>query len=135
MECHMNQGRASREFAGAGVLLEPGMLDQVRLTWRLYRDRRVASRLKSAIPLLAAAYLISPVDLVPDFILGLGQLDDVGVLGIAIVMMTRLVPRFAPDAVVQEHLAEMGRTREAPSGRNAAPESGGVVDAAYRVRH
>jgi uncharacterized membrane protein YkvA (DUF1232 family) len=110
------------------------MLDQVRLTWRLYRDPRVASRLKSAIPLLAAAYLISPVDLLPDIILGLGQLDDLGVLGLAIVMMTRLVPRFAPDAIVQEHLAEMGRSRSTHSKPNEASGSRGVVDAAYRVR-
>lgn len=130
----MNTGRTRREYAGAGVLFEPGMWDQVRLTWRLYRDPRVASRLKSAIPLLAALYLISPVDVLPDVILGLGQLDDLGVIGLAIVMMTRLVPRFAPDSIVQEHLAKMGGTRTSNPQSRPPSNPRGVVDATYRVR-
>lgn len=130
----MNDGPTRRDFSGAGVIFEPGMWDQMRLTWRLYRDGRVNSRLKSAIPLLAAVYLISPVDVLPDVILGLGQLDDLGVIGLAIVMMTRLVPRFAPDAIVQEHLAEMGRMRESNAESNQTSNTRDVVDAAYRIR-
>ena len=49
-----------------------------RLAWRLLRDKRVTS-LKYAIPLLLLAYLLSPVDAIPDLLLGIGQTDDLGV--------------------------------------------------------
>jgi uncharacterized membrane protein YkvA (DUF1232 family) len=35
-------------------------------------------------PLAALAYLVSPIDLIPDTILGLGLLDDVGVIGFVV---------------------------------------------------
>jgi uncharacterized membrane protein YkvA (DUF1232 family) len=30
------------------------------------------------------AYIISPIDLIPDYILGFGQIDDVFILGLAL---------------------------------------------------
>jgi uncharacterized membrane protein YkvA (DUF1232 family) len=46
-----------------------------RLAWSLARDPRV-SRTRRVAVMAAAAYLVSPIDLVPGFIPVLGQLDD-----------------------------------------------------------
>ena len=51
------------------------MYQQARLIYALMRDPEVPIYLK-AIPFSAIAYLIMPFDLIPDFALGLGQLDD-----------------------------------------------------------
>jgi uncharacterized membrane protein YkvA (DUF1232 family) len=119
---------------GAEALLEPGILDELRLSWRLLRDPRVAPRLKIFVPILAALYLVSPIDLVPDLFLGLGQIDDLGVLALAILALTRLVPRLAPPAVVREHMSGLGMSGAAP--RADAPGGGAesVIDARFRVR-
>ena len=49
-----------------------------RLAWRLARDRRVGGTRRAAV-LGAAAYLASPIDLVPGIIPVAGQLDDAAV--------------------------------------------------------
>jgi len=84
----------------------------LRLTWRLLRDDRVPAWTK-AIPAAAVAYVLFPLDLLIDPILGLGQLDDIAVAVLAVKMFIEACP---PD-IVQEH-------REALEG---------VVDADYRV--
>lgn len=128
----MAEGKRGRSFGGAEAVFEPGTIDQLRLAWRLVRDPRVTSRVKTAVPLIAAAYLLSPIDLVPDFLLGLGQIDDVGVVGVALLVLTRLLPRLAPAAVVDEHRRAMGRAGHFAGGEDVA---GGraVVDAEFRV--
>jgi len=118
-------------FAGAGKLLEPGMRQRLLLSWRLLRDPRVAPRLKLVAPAVALLYLVSPVDLVPDLLVGLGQLDDLGVVAVAILLLTRLLPRLAPPEVVREHLAGMGIQVNDPGG--SADRR--VVDARYTVRN
>jgi uncharacterized membrane protein YkvA (DUF1232 family) len=54
-----------------------------RLAWRLARDDRL-SRARQAALLAGAAYLVSPIDLVPGFIPVVGQLDDAVVVLLAI---------------------------------------------------
>lgn len=49
-----------------------------RLAWRLSRDSRISGRRRAAV-LAAAAYLASPIDLVPGIIPVAGQLDDAAV--------------------------------------------------------
>ena len=53
----------------------------LKLVWRLILDRRVPLFTK-IIPLLALAYLVSPYDIVADFIPILGQFDDLIVVGL-----------------------------------------------------
>ena len=55
------------------------------------RDPRVPWYAK-AIALATAAYALSPIDLIPDFIPVLGYLDDLIIVPVAIVLTVRMVP-------------------------------------------
>jgi uncharacterized membrane protein YkvA (DUF1232 family) len=57
--------------------------DCLVLVSRLARDRRI-SRPRRALLWLVLAYLALPIDLVPDFLPGIGQLDDAVLLGVAL---------------------------------------------------
>ncbi len=57
--------------------------DCLVLISRLARDRRV-SRPRRVALFIAVGYLALPIDLVPDFLPGIGQLDDAVVLGLAL---------------------------------------------------
>ena len=100
---------------------------RARLSWRLLRDPRVATWMKTSVPAIANAYLILPIDLIPDWFLGIGQIDDLGVLGIAILAMTRILPRIAPKELVAEHLAEMHGAKGRPRGERD------VIDTTFSV--
>lgn len=70
----------------------------VKLVWRLARDPRVPARSKAVLVVLGG-YLASPYDVIPDFIPGLGQLDDIVVIAFA---LDQMVNRVAPE-IVREH--------------------------------
>lgn len=55
------------------------------------RDPRVPWHAK-ALALATAAYALSPIDLIPDFIPLLGYLDDLVILPLAILATVRLIP-------------------------------------------
>lgn len=59
--------------------------------WIAARDPRVPWHVK-ALCAAIAAYALSPIDLIPDFIPVLGYLDDVILLPLAILVAVRLVP-------------------------------------------
>lgn len=110
----------------AGLLV--GTIRQAQLWWRLLRDGRVPPWTK-LVPLLALLYILFPLDLVADPILGLGQLDDLAVLFIGMEVFVRL----SPGDVVEEIWQELhpGRRRSEASG---APEGAApTVDATCRV--
>ncbi len=46
------------------------------------------------LPALALLYAISPIDLIPDFVLGIGALDDLAILAFAIPMLLKEVDKF-----------------------------------------
>ena len=69
--------------------------DCVVLLQRLLRDRRVPRRSRIVLGLLLA-YLLSPLDLVPDFVPVAGHLDDALVLALA---LRYLVAAAGPDVV------------------------------------
>ena len=62
--------------------------DCLVLVSRLARDRRI-SRARRPILFLVLAYLALPIDLVPDFLPGIGQLDDAVLLGLALRVLVR----------------------------------------------
>jgi uncharacterized membrane protein YkvA (DUF1232 family) len=81
---------------------------QLQLAWRLFWDDRVSFWLK-LIPPAAIAYVLMPVDILPDLVPGAGQLDDVAILLLALKLFIELAP---PD-VRREHLRALGaRMRE-----------------------
>jgi len=67
------------------------LLEQLRLAVRLLREPRVPAVLK-VLPGLAAVYVLSPVDFIPDVIPGLGQFDDLAVLVFTLELFIRLCP-------------------------------------------
>jgi uncharacterized membrane protein YkvA (DUF1232 family) len=71
--------------------------DCMVLVSRLARDPRVP-RARRALLFIVLGYLALPIDLVPDFLPGIGQLDDAVVLGLAL----RLVVRGGGSALVRE---------------------------------
>ena len=62
---------------------------------RLRRDARVPRRAKAAM-VLAGLWVLSPIDLIPEFLPVIGPLDDVIVLAVALRYAARLVP---PDVL------------------------------------
>ena len=58
------------------------LLSLVRDYWK--GDYREVSIKSLIIFVLTSAYIISPVDLIPDYIIGFGQLDDLGILGLSL---------------------------------------------------
>ena len=72
--------------------------DCLVLLRRLLRDPRIPRRRKAVLAPLVA-YLAMPLDLVPDFIPVLGQLDDALVVALAL----RFMLRGAPPGLLAEH--------------------------------
>lgn len=73
-----------------------------RLAWRLARDRRVP--LRARLPLGAlVVYLAMPLDIIPDFIPVVGQLDDLLVAGLAVWWFVRT----CPPEVAREQIARL----------------------------
>lgn len=76
------------------------VVDQGWLTWKLLFDKRVPVWMK-AVAIAPLIYVISPIDIIPDVILGLGQLDDIGI----ILAGMRLFESLVPADIVAEHRA------------------------------
>jgi uncharacterized membrane protein YkvA (DUF1232 family) len=78
-----------------------------RLAWRLSRDQRLTGRRRAAV-LGAAAYLASPIDLVPGLIPVAGQLDDAAVALLGL----RYALRGLPASERAAHLSVVGVAEE-----------------------
>jgi len=96
---------------------------QLRLVWFLFWDRDVPIYLK-LLPVLAIIYALSPIDLIPDVIIGLGQLDDLTMLLVG----GKVFIELAPPQVVARHLRLMHASKEelAAAEANSDPE---IIDA------
>ena len=108
----------------ASLLVE--LVRNGRLVWRLLRDARVATATKLLIPGLVGAYLLWPVDLLPDVIPFLGQIDDLVLLALG----AKLFIQLCPPEIVQQHRTDLAD--RACASRSAEVE-GEVVDGEYRV--
>src|SRR5882757_6544312 len=82
---------------------------------RAARDPRVPWYAK-AVAILVAAYALSPIDLIPDFIPVLGHLDDLVLLPLGILLVVRLIPA----DVMAEHRAAAMLALDQPTSRTAA---------------
>ena len=118
-----------QSFDGTNTQSKTGVLTEImrnaQLAWHLLTDHRVSLLLKLIIPGLMLGYLIFPVDLLPDFIPVLGQLDDLAILALGI----KLFIEVCPKAIVREYRGEAG------SASSPAEPTGNTdtIDADYRV--
>lgn len=103
--------------------LLPKAMKFARLVWRLTFDKRVSIFLRALVP-LALLYVISPYDILRDRIPILGRFDDLIILGLALLFLTKL----APANVVDEH---MDRVPESNRPEDKDPEK--VVDGTSRL--
>lgn len=91
-----------------------------RLILRLMLDKRVPIRSKFIIP-LGIIYMLSPIDIIPDFIIGLGWLDDI----FAIVATVILFLLSIPSNILREHLT---------GERTPSPEQDeNIIDGSSRI--
>lgn len=82
--------------------------DKLALGRAIFRDARVP-RWARFVAVALALYLASPIDLVPDFIPLLGQLDDVLIVLVGGALLVRAVPA----AIIEEHLTRLEARRAA----------------------
>jgi uncharacterized membrane protein YkvA (DUF1232 family) len=104
------------------------LLSRIRLSWRLLRDPVVPAFVK-ALTLVPLAYVAFPLDVLPDVIPLLGQLDDLGVALAAIEAFIGL----CPGPAVEHHRAAVEAGR--PFSPLQPPPSSGdgtVIDAEFR---
>jgi uncharacterized membrane protein YkvA (DUF1232 family) len=83
--------------------------------WLAARDPRVPWYAK-ALALAVAAYALSPIDLIPDFIPVIGYLDDLIIVPLGILAVVKLVPH----DLMAEFRAEAERRAGAPRSLAAA---------------
>ncbi|MQG71622.1 MAG: DUF1232 domain-containing protein [SAR202 cluster bacterium] len=103
--------------------LLPKAMKFARLVWRLTFDKRVSIFLRALVP-IALLYVISPYDILKDRIPIIGRFDDLIILGLALLFLTKL----APPNVVDEH---MDRVPESNRPEDKDPEK--VVDGSSRL--
>jgi hypothetical protein len=106
-----------------GVLTLLSMTGIPRLILRLMLDRRVPLKLKLLLP-AAVVYIISPIDLAPDFIPILGRIDDLLALLLAGLLLILLTPRDVLMEVAGRP-GHQGGSRKPDDGRT-------VIDGEYR---
>jgi uncharacterized membrane protein YkvA (DUF1232 family) len=90
----------------AGKRKDPGFFrevwQQARLVYYLLRDPEVPFYLK-LLPFTAVIYLLWPIDLLPDVLLGLGQLDDLT----ALLVSSKVFIELAPPHVVVRYMEQI----------------------------
>jgi len=92
-----------------------GIKRDVHAVYLAARDPRTPWYAK-ALAFIVAAYAISPIDLIPDFIPVLGYLDDVIIVPLGIMAVVRLVP---PE-IMAEHRCTAAEADQRPTSRGAA---------------
>lgn len=105
--------------------------NRAKIAFELMRDSRVPFWIRAAVPAGVLLYVLSPVDLIPDFLLGVGQVDDLAIVLIGFGMLSSFLQRFAPADVVAEHLSRIFSTVTVSSRSSERAESD-VIDAEFR---
>ena len=81
------------------LLAVPYVGQLLRVSWLLFWDKRVFPLLK-ILPLAAVVYVLSPIDFLRDYKLGIGQIDDVIVTGVLLTLFVAASPR----RIVHQHI-------------------------------
>lgn len=94
---------------------------EVRLAWALFNDPRVPTWAKVLVPSLWLGYLLFPLDIVPDVLPFLGEVDDL----MLFLLLVRLFINLSPPDVVREVEARM-------RGKAKKPDPD-IIEGTYRV--
>lgn len=68
----------------------------VIVVWLIAKDKRTPLLVKF-LALIIAAYALSPIDLIPDFIPVLGYLDDIIIVPLGLLLVMKLTPQHIKD--------------------------------------
>jgi uncharacterized membrane protein YkvA (DUF1232 family) len=93
---------------------------------RLRRDPRVPRRAKLAVG-FAALWVLSPIDLIPEFLPVIGPLDDVVVVALALRYAARRVPRHVLEDAWAGEPHVLARLLGPARGTEDAPDADGVA--------
>jgi uncharacterized membrane protein YkvA (DUF1232 family) len=103
---------------------------ELRLVWAMLRSPEAPWRCK-LIAMAAFAYVISPIDLIPDFALVLGWLDDVAIFAGLIALSFKLLPKNVYDALQRQVDGQSPVDRQEADDRkpkSAPPREGRIID-------
>jgi uncharacterized membrane protein YkvA (DUF1232 family) len=95
MTRHRKEQREARGILRSALMLIPNFL---KLLYRLFKDSRVPLAEK-ALLIGVIAYVISPLDLIPDLVPFVGQVDDLYLVALVVL---RMLSRTSDD-VLREH--------------------------------
>ena len=125
-----NKKKVVRVGEAAGILAE--IIKSIKLIWRLLNDRRVPSWLKMIVP-GTLLYLLFPIDIIPDIVPGLGQLDDI----VVILLGLKLFVKMCPEEIVRQHLDELASVasswRVVEEDETPEAEPSRYIEAPYQV--
>src|SRR5262245_28115371 len=107
-----------------------GPWENVQYTWRMLRDPRVAPYAKVALPIMALIYLISPIDVIPDMILGMGQVDDAGVIALIAYFLLTYVRRAGWSTLIENGVSAQPTNDDTSKSTSTSDD---IIDAQYRV--
>lgn len=96
------------ELIGKAKAWAKSLKRDVTALWLAARDPRVPWYAK-AVAATVAAYALSPVDLIPDFIPVLGYLDDLIIVPLGIMLAIRLIPQPVMAELRQRAAERAGR--------------------------
>ena len=87
----------SRNFGRIGIL--GWLIEDLKLFVSLIKDYRSGAYkrfpfLSVAGMVITLAYIISPIDLIPDYIIGIGQIDDVAVVGFCLYLLKKDLQKY-----------------------------------------
>jgi uncharacterized membrane protein YkvA (DUF1232 family) len=98
----------------------PALIERLRVNahavWLAARDPRVPWTAR-ALALLIAAYALSPIDLIPDFIPVIGLLDDAILIPAGLWLVARLIP---PELMAEHRAAAEAAARRPASWAGVA---------------
>ena len=84
--------------------------NKVTTLWEAFKSPNTPTHLK-AIIIGGLIYMVSPIDLIPDFIPILGLTDDVGVIGLVFQQFLRLTANVAVGAAIAGSIIKLYRLR------------------------
>ena len=124
----MARGMKRPRNMGEAIEVARRLPTYARLVWCLARDPRVPTQQKLVLGGIAA-YLAFPIDIIPDFIPVIGELDDLAVLIFGLDWFIRN----APADVVEEHMARIAKDDDIFT-KDFESASGLVKDRAAELR-